>query len=83
MEIENTIKIANNLLKISKAANSDIFLALLEWRNTPSDGLDCSPAQTMFGRRTRTLIPTTSELLKPKLVEDIPGKLLKKMKLQT
>ena len=36
----------------------------------------------MFGRRTRTLIPTTSELLKPKIVEDVQGKLLKRKQLQ-
>lgn len=36
----------------------------------------------MFGRRTRTLIPTTSELLKPKIVENVRGKLLKRKQLQ-
>ena len=36
----------------------------------------------MFGRRTRILIPTTSELLKPKIVEDVPGKLFKRKQLQ-
>ena len=36
----------------------------------------------MFSRRTRTLIPTTSELLKPKIVENISGKLLKRKQIQ-
>lgn len=36
----------------------------------------------MFGRRTRTLIPMTSELLKPKIVENIQGKLLKRKQIQ-
>ena len=81
-KVENTIKIAKNLLKKSKTAKTDIYLALLEWRNTPSEGLESSPSQRMFGQRTRTLIPATSELLKQKLVDDIPGKLLKKKKLQ-
>ena len=31
----------------------------------------------MFGRRTRTLLPTTSYLLKPKVQEDVKEKLLK------
>ena len=77
-KLDNLVKTAKNLLKKSKAARSDIYLALLEWRNTPSEGLASSPAQRMFGRRTRTLIPTTNELLKPKVVEDVPGKLLKR-----
>ena len=81
-KIENAIKTAKNLLKKSKAAGTDFYLALLAWRNTPSEGLESSPAQRMFGRRTRTLIPMTSELLKPEIVEDVQGKLLKRKQLQ-
>ena len=81
-KVENAIKTAKNLLKKSKAAGTDFHLALLAWRNTPSEGLESSPAQRMFGRRTRTLIPTTSELLKPKIVEDVQGKLLRRKQLQ-
>ena len=79
---ENAIKTAKNLLKKSKVAGTDLYLALLAWRNTPSEGLESSPSQRMFGRRTRTLIPTTSELLKPKIVENVRGKLLKRKQLQ-
>ena len=75
---KNAIKTAKNLLKKAKTAGSDFYLALLEWRNTPSEGLDSSSVQRIFGRRTRTLIPTTSELLKPKIVEDVQGKLAKR-----
>ena len=39
--------------------------------------MSSSPAQRMFGRRTRTLLPTTSYLLKPKVQEDVKEKLLK------
>ena len=81
-KVENAIKTAKNLLKKSKASETDFHLALLAWRNTPSEGLESSPAQRMFGRRTRTLIPTTSELLKPKIVEDVQGKLLRRKQLQ-
>ena len=56
---------------------TDIYLSLLDWRNTPSEGMSSSPAQRMFGRRTRTLLPTTSYLLKPKVQEDVKEKLLK------
>ena len=81
-KVGNSVKTAKNLLKKSKAARSNIYLALLEWRNTPSEGLASSPAQRMFGRRTRTLIPTTNELVKPKIDEDVPGKLLKRKQVQ-
>lgn len=73
---------AKNLPKKSKAAGTDLYLALLAWRNTPSEGQESSPSQRMFGRHTRTLLPMTSELLKPKIVENVRGKLLKRKQLQ-
>lgn len=56
-------------------SKSDPHLALLAWRNTPSEGLATSPAQRIFGRRTKTLLPTSSRLLKPKIPEDVDQKL--------
>ena len=41
-------------------------MALLDHRNTPSQGLDESPAQRLFDRRTRTKLPTVAKLLEPK-----------------
>ena len=38
---------------------SDPFLALLAWRNTPSEQLGQSPSQIMFARRTRAHLSTT------------------------
>ena len=69
-------------MRKTKRLRRRLYLALLEWRNTPSEGLQSPPAQRMFGRRTRTLIPTTSELLKPKIVDDVSGKLFKRKQLQ-
>ena len=40
-----------------------MFLALLDWRNTPAEQLGQSPAQLLFNRRTRTSLPTASPLL--------------------
>ena len=67
-KVENAIKTAKNLLKISKADGTEFYLALLAWRNTPFEGLESYQAQRMFGRRTRILIHTTCELLKLKTV---------------
>ena len=66
-KVENTIKTEKNIMKKAKQAGTDVYLSLLDWRNTPSEGISSSPAQRMFGRRTRTLLPTTSSLLKPKV----------------
>ena len=59
---EAAVKIAKKLLSRS----SDPWLAILEHRNTPMDGY--SPAQKLFSRRTRTSIPTKTELLKPQVI---------------
>ena len=50
-------------MKKSAAAGTDPFLALLEWRNTPREGYKLSPAQILFGRRTRSKLPTADVLL--------------------
>ena len=47
-KVENSVKTVKTLMKNSKAARSDMYLAFLEWRNTPSEGLASSPAQRMF-----------------------------------
>ena len=64
-------------LTLKKCLDTDVYLSLLDWRNTPSEGMSSSPAQRMFGRRTRTLLPTTSSLLKPKVQGDVKEKLTK------
>ena len=43
--------------------NGDAFMEL---RNTPSQGVESSPAQRLLGRRTRAFVPTTANLLRPR-----------------
>ena len=43
---------------------------LLAHRNTPQEGFGTSPAQCLFSRRTKTNLPTSSNLLKPSVAED-------------
>ena len=45
--------------------------------------MSSSPGQRLFGRRTRTLLPTTSSLLKLKVQEDVKEKLIKQKSKQT
>ena len=46
------------------------FQALLDWRNTPTEGVGTSPAQRFLGRRCKTLLPTTHVRLKPQYPTD-------------
>ena len=69
--VENAVKTAKKLMQKAAESKSDPYLSLLDWRNTPSEGLGSSPAQRLFSRRTRTLLPTASRLLKPEVTTNI------------
>ena len=43
--VENAVKTAKQLMKKSKQAGTDFYLALLDWRNTPTEGVGCSPVK--------------------------------------
>ena len=77
-KVENAVKTAKSLLEKAAKSKQDPYLALLAWRNTPSETLSTSPVQRLFSRRTKTLLPTSNQLLKPKIPEDVN----QKMKLQ-
>ena len=67
---ESAVKIAKNIIKKALRDGSDVHMALLEWRNTP-DLNGTSPAQKLFSRRTRTVMPTAQQLLMPKVIGDV------------
>ena len=45
--------------------SEDQQLALLDYRTTPLEGLNLSPAQLLMGRRPRNTLPASKELLRP------------------
>ena len=67
-KVESAVKTAKSLMRKNK--DGDPFLALLNHRNTPSKDTNTSPAQKFFNRRTRTLLPTHSNLLCPRVSID-------------
>ena len=56
---------------------ADVYLAFLDYRNTPTEAMHTSPAQRMFARRTRTLLPMLPVLLQtePAAQREAPGQL--------
>ena len=66
---ENAVKTVKNLLVKAAKAEQDPYLVLLDWRSTPTETLNSSPVQRLFGRRTKTRLPTSIQLLKPKREE--------------
>ena len=79
---ENAVKVCKALLKKAKADMKDPLLALLDWRNTPSEGLGTSPVQRLMGRRTQTLLPTHPKLLKPEVDTQTEDKLAHRKQMQ-
>ena len=64
-KVENAVRTIKRLFTKCQHANQSEFQALLDWRNTPTEGIGSSPAQRFLGRRCRTLLPLTEEMLKP------------------
>ena len=67
MEIH--IQIVKNLLIKAKQSGKDPYLAMLESRNCPVEN-SSSPAQLIYGRCLRSLLPTYQEKLKIKSIND-------------
>ena len=65
-KVESGVKAAKSMLKKCKKSNCDPNLALLEIRNTPTQGVGTSPAQRMLSRRTKSILPTTEKQLSPR-----------------
>ena len=62
------MKTVKHILKKSIRAGTDPYLAVLDYRNTPTQGMTTSPAQRLMSRRTKTLLPTTQSLLLPRTI---------------
>lgn len=65
-KVESAVKSAKRMLRKTSKSGEDQYLALLNLRNVPSQGVETSPAQRLMGRRTRTLLSVTRSLLEPK-----------------
>ena len=77
-QVERTVQTVKNLM----AKSDDIHKALLSYRSTPLDVVNQSPAQLLMGRRIKTTLPTTAELLKPQSQGNVKAKLIEKAQMQ-
>ena len=65
-KVKSAVKSAKRMLLKTTRSGEYQYLALLNLRNVPSQGVQTSPAQRHMGRRTRTLLPVTKSLLEAK-----------------
>ena len=63
------MKIAKRILRKSQSSGEDTYIALLNLRNTPTEGLNNSPTQKLFGRRTKSMMPTAEANLRPGYID--------------
>ena len=75
-KVEAAVKSAKSVMKKSRKAKTDPYLALLEYRNMPSQGMENSPVVQLMSRRTRTQVPTLPRLLKSVIDHNVHDKLL-------
>ncbi|UYV79311.1 K02A2.6-like [Cordylochernes scorpioides] len=78
---ERAVQTAKNLIRKCLDSGQEVELALLNFYNTPRDGLP-SPAQCLFSRRTRTLLPTSTHQLEPEIQKGHTQNLRNKRKKQ-
>lgn len=71
---ESAVKIAKNLFKKAIKDNQDPWLALLDYRNTPTAGMQSSPVQRLMSRRTKTRTRTAAILLQPEVSTAVTDK---------
>uniref|UniRef100_A0AAV2KDB0 ribonuclease H n=1 Tax=Knipowitschia caucasica TaxID=637954 RepID=A0AAV2KDB0_KNICA len=73
------IKLRLGLKKLQFKVKESMLLTLqnynLKWRNTPTDDMDCSPAQRLMARRLKSPLPVSDSLLEPRVVADVSEKL--------
>nr|XP_006816318.1 PREDICTED: uncharacterized protein K02A2.6-like [Saccoglossus kowalevskii] len=76
-KVENAVKSAKSIMRKSKLAGTDLYLGILDFRNTPTQGMTTSPAQRLMNRRTKTLLPITDKLLNPAINQRVSQEIKK------
>ena len=76
---ERAVQTIKNILRKVTEDKKDLYLALLDFRNIPLGDDTGSPVQRLMGRRTKTLLPTSQNLLMPKQIrpQTVKGKITK------
>lgn len=66
-QIERGIQIIKNIMKKTSYERTDFNMALLEYYNTPISSEIASPAELLYNRKLRSIVPCPLNLLQPKI----------------
>lgn len=75
-QVERAIQTIKNIMKKAHEDNTDFDLAYLEYLNTPISAEIPSPAELLFSRKLRTILPRAMTCYKPRVHNDIHQKLV-------
>ena len=79
--VEAAVKTAKTLQRKAAKANQDQWLSFLDYRNTPTEGMDSSPVQRLMSKRTKTRLPIAQHLLEPEIQSDVERRRTKKRRM--
>lgn len=74
-QVERTVQTIKNILKKTSHDGSDFRLAMLEYLNTPLGNDVSSPAELLYSKRLRSIVPCSPKLLQPKVQKNVATKL--------
>ena len=75
---EKAVQTVKSIIYKCAESGDDVYLSLLDLRNTPRDNETGSPTQRLMGRRAKTRLPITTKLREPNFVngERVASKLM-------
>ena len=73
--VEAAVKSAKTLQKKAQRTGRDMWMSFLDYRNTPTEGMDSSPVQRLMLKRTKTTLPLAAHLLEPEIQQDVQTRL--------
>lgn len=81
-QVERMVQTVKGIMKKSIESRDDYRLGILEYINTPLDSSLPSPAELLYSRKLRSIVPTSPNLLIPKVQGNISKNLKQKQAVQ-
>ena len=75
---EAAVKLMKGIIKKTTKEGTDMWKAILEWRNATIPGMRSSPAQRLLSRRTRSMLSCKATEYTPQVQMDVQQALIKK-----
>ncbi|CAK1597693.1 unnamed protein product [Parnassius mnemosyne] len=81
-QVERAIQTIKNMMRKTAYDQAEFPLALLEYLNTPISKELASPAELLYNRKLRSIVPCSPNLLLPKINTDVINKLKRRQQKQ-